>query len=1145
MKLYTIETGFFKLDGGAMFGVVPKSLWERTNPADANNLCTWAMRCLLVEDGDRLTLIDTGIGTKQDEKFFSHYHLHGDATLDRSLAAPILPPGERNTPSRSELLSTNEWEDIDSLVIYHSDNVDADTGLLSYRETTSTGLSLFNPGLALSGFGMGGEMRVNEGTDENPVWRYYGGGITFNGFETTEILLGKGDETLIVETTADRDEKNLSLQDFQNPRSILAIHGGGGNDTITIHDRGEGALLVYGDTSADGERYSNSTGAVSANGTSFNNPGHDVIDASAMAAKADGLVGVIIDGGEGNDSIKGSQGADQLAGNTGDDSIAGEDGNDHIYGDAAFQVNLRLFAEDQQPIRRVKTYGLSDDAAMFTVLTTPEPGSDDLSGGDDADVILGDHGVISLAPGIRRINTTDGVECIATTVESKGGEDSIDGGTGNDIVLGGTQADTMQLGAGDDIAIGDNGKVRYQSNSSVDANKLDYVRSASYDIGGSDRINGDAGDDLILGGFAADFLSGGTGNDTMLGDNAEVLALTSLATLRASKITTTDTENSTGGNDTLEGNEDDDILIGGIGADIIDGNLGRDLILGDQGVLTSRTEGVTTSPRFRALSGSQLYGSNGEALVELTQQYSGPTADVPNWSNWAITIGDGLDGLYGADYIAGGGNNDTIFGQRGNDTIQGDGSIVGKLAGNGVRASRDDNSGELVVVASSESDHDGDDYIEGGGENDVIFGNLGQDDIIGGNSNLYGLATAEQRNDGADLLFGGAGTDIDRNNLGDTAANGHARDADMILGDNGNIFRIVGTYTAESAAQYPHFNYDNYNTGTGSLNKIIVRAAQLLDYTPGGPDKDASKAATDLGAGDEIHGESGDDFIYGMKGDDALFGDGQDDDLIGGWGHDWISGGSGNDGVLGDDGRIYTSRNSTVGEALYGVQGLLASDPDARFNNGNVLNELITTPGNVQTATINLAGQLKKSINLTPFNVDPTDSNPLFVAANANDIIYGGIGNDWLHGGSGDDAISGAEALDGFFRKPLNNGNALAYNPTTGEFAAYDEYFPRTRIEGFLLNFNASEGIAINGVFSDGDDAIFGDLGNDWLVGGTGRDHLYGGWGDDLLNADDDLGTNGGLNDVTDTNASYEDIAYGGAGRDRLIGNTGGDRLID
>ena len=86
MNLYTIDTGLFKLDGGAMFGVVPKTIWNKTNPADENNLCTWAMRCLLVEDGNHLILIDTGIGNKQDAKFFSHYYLHGDATLDSSLA---------------------------------------------------------------------------------------------------------------------------------------------------------------------------------------------------------------------------------------------------------------------------------------------------------------------------------------------------------------------------------------------------------------------------------------------------------------------------------------------------------------------------------------------------------------------------------------------------------------------------------------------------------------------------------------------------------------------------------------------------------------------------------------------------------------------------------------------------------------------------------------------------------------------------------------------------------------------------------------------------------------------------------------------------------------------------------------------------
>lgn len=86
MKLYSIETGLFKLDGGAMFGVVPKSIWQKTNPADELNLCTWAMRCLLVQDGDRLILIDNGIGNKQDERFLKYYYLHGDDTLEKSLA---------------------------------------------------------------------------------------------------------------------------------------------------------------------------------------------------------------------------------------------------------------------------------------------------------------------------------------------------------------------------------------------------------------------------------------------------------------------------------------------------------------------------------------------------------------------------------------------------------------------------------------------------------------------------------------------------------------------------------------------------------------------------------------------------------------------------------------------------------------------------------------------------------------------------------------------------------------------------------------------------------------------------------------------------------------------------------------------------
>jgi glyoxylase-like metal-dependent hydrolase (beta-lactamase superfamily II) len=87
MKLHSIDTGLFKLDGGAMFGVVPKTMWQKLNQPDENNMCTWAMRCLLVEDGNRLILIDNGIGNKQDDKFFGHYFLHGDSSLDQSLKA--------------------------------------------------------------------------------------------------------------------------------------------------------------------------------------------------------------------------------------------------------------------------------------------------------------------------------------------------------------------------------------------------------------------------------------------------------------------------------------------------------------------------------------------------------------------------------------------------------------------------------------------------------------------------------------------------------------------------------------------------------------------------------------------------------------------------------------------------------------------------------------------------------------------------------------------------------------------------------------------------------------------------------------------------------------------------------------------------
>jgi hypothetical protein len=589
--------------------------------------------------------------------------------------------------------------------------------------------------------------------------------------------------------------------------------------------------------------------------------------------------------------------------------------------------------------------------------------------------------------------------------------------------------------------------------------------------------------------------------------------------------------------------------VGGAYGDRMDGGSGRDLVFGDNVTLDRTTGDGMANARYRTLSGSQIYstasGSAGTVLV--TADSRNIPGGAPVWEDFNITLLDHDQATetaalsnFGNDYIAGGAGNDQVFGQLGNDTLQGDGSI--DLAAD-VSASR--GAGGLLSVQPSVENlaTDGDDYIEGNGGNDIVFGNLGQDDIIGGSSSLFSLTTADRRTDatGADLLFGGAGTDValtdaGRLDMGDTSASGHANDSDMILGDNGNVYRLVSV-GAGGATQFLQFNYDKSSTyeDRGAV-RIVVRAADLLDYTPGGSDVSAA-AANDIGAADEIHGESSDDFIYGMKGHDVLFGEGQDDDIIGGYGNEWISGGTGQDGVIGDDGRIFTSRNGTA-DPLGGVAV-------------KTTQTTISTPGKVQLATLNPTGELKKSVDLTPFSQDTafdgTDDEFDNVSKHtSDDIIYGGLGSDWLHGGTGDDAMSGAEALWTFYRAPQNAGDSLQYDPTTTEFALYDEYAPMTKISGFLLNFNAAEGpVAGVTVHSDGDDRIFGDNGNDWLVGGTGRDNLYGGWGDDLMNADDDQDTNTGLNDAPDTNTSYEDRAYGGAGRDVLIGNTGGDRLID
>ncbi|HEX5279640.1 MAG TPA: hypothetical protein VFW28_06150 [Micropepsaceae bacterium] len=916
--------------------------------------------------------------------------------------------------------------------------------------------------------------------------------------------------------------------------------------------------------------------------------GNDVIDARNLYANIpDGqlpAIGFTAYGGVGDDLIYGSQAGDQLAGGSGNDTIIGGRGADIIYGDAGFNVDL---------ITRVLT-------VASTAGTSGAKNLDPLVAGND--LLIGD------TPG-------------STKTDVYGDYD--------DTIIGDLGQATQNVAGARDTTKSVAGQLPQDLQTTL---RIRKVQTLTPQYGGNDFIYGNGGQDVLIGGPGNDAIDGGAGSDLIFGDNVSLDRTTHLDNF--------------------------------------------------------------TSLRFQTLQGTQIYSTatatDGQDLADGAPQLD-PRGNLeprlhftygPSWGDYQITLVGHSDSAQnftsytGNDYIAGGQGDDSIFGELGNDVVQGDGSIdfvayqntydangnvvvnsnlrgrVGASRGADGTFDGGASTGLLTWYASYDSPSaDGNDYIEGGGGSDVIFGNQGQDDIIGGSSDLFaktdGTAPpstggpAAYRPDAGDLIFGGSGTQIARNAIGDatidpttqvitTTTNGHANDSDMILGDNGDIIRLVGVNHTQLAQRngsglvggvatsngFLSFNYDSDAT-----LKIVPRIARLLDYTPGGPNYSPA-ALKDRGGADEIHGGSGDDFIYGETGNDRLFGDGQDDDIIGGWGNDWIDGGTGDDGLLGDDGRIMTSRNTagngiTLAEPLYGVTTLLGSDPDSRSSNGNVANEFIYTPGNVQVNNINIAGNIKKQFDITPFSSDPnwngsTDEFPIAGGGGVgvqpqhynDDIIYGGLGSDWIHGGSGDDALSGAEALplaaaglpsasqtvpnvqlvdnlviSGFLR-PYNPGNILLFNPVDpagqhganqtrgGQFALYNEFNPLQKIVvagsatgtqyQFLLNFNETEGVVRPGgntpgsqsvayaqTNDDGADKIFGDLGNDWLVGGTGRDDMYGGLGNDLINADDNLNTAAGANNVPDTSPYYEDIAYGGGGRDVLIANTGGDRLID
>ncbi|WP_076462712.1 LEPR-XLL domain-containing protein [Marinobacterium stanieri] len=908
----------------------------------------------------------------------------------------------------------------------------------------------------------------------------------------------------------------------------------------------------------------------------------------------------------GNDVIHGDDGDDLAMGGIGDDTLYGETqldkldlmtgaaGNDSLLGDNG-RVDWVMASDSVEGRSELGTFDLDGE--------TPDKATLDR--------------IMTIAP-------TDGGSDV---IFGNGGHDTLMGGTGGDRLWGdsgdggdfggGTGADGAD---GKDLIFGDHAKVYPSigaSNSTFLNNDFFAIDTAEADLGGNDVMFGNGNDDIMLGQQGDDILFGGLGNDDLIGGHNVEGGIDEQDTLTAADY------DFAAGQDLKDWDPTDLDNIN----DILDAGGGNDSVAGDNAVII-RQDGGSTSPRFQMVGeGGLLYELNrvDVAGTLVDESFSANIAEVDQANPdhgagrdirlldhsdtiEAAAVSDpGASHTFGNDVMTGGADDDEMFGQLGDDIMQGDGYVeLGTALGPYVAGMGIDPSfalgvsawttgllstGQLGLRLVENAATDGDDYMEGNGGNDRMYGGLGQDDMIGGSSSLFGLYNPEDpdggpelRPDGADLMYGASG-DADRLDRNDESE-GHRQDADVMLGDNGNIYRMV-----DGEGNYLQFNYDNYDE---TDPEIRVRSIDLLDYGyEVGYDADTNTFTLSfdqgVGKGDLMFGEAGDDILRGMHGDDVLFGNAGNDDLYGEHGNDWISGGTGNDGILGDDGLLYTSRNSTdYGESLYGVAAL------------DETNLEISTPGNLQRAVINVDGELKRTADLIAFRTTADASAQQF-----NDIIFGGWGTDWIHSGDGDDAVSGAEALPFYYEAkdttftavndllkeqqqapsvggsstqanpfwyaiaPYNPGDILRFegNAKPDEFALYDEYFPREQIwidtsgerveladlNGdefqFLLNFDATEGAdEVNfeqGLKNDGNDRIFGDLGNDWIVGGTGRDHMYGGRGSDLINMDDDHSTNGGANDDPDAFQAYSDIVYAGSGRDVMILNTGADRSID
>jgi Ca2+-binding RTX toxin-like protein len=494
-----------------------------------------------------------------------------------------------------------------------------------------------------------------------------------------------------------------------------------------------------------------------------------------------------------------------------------------------------------------------------------------------------------------------------------------------------------------------------------------------------------------------------------------------------------------GGDDVVLGEDGDDFLVTGSGNDVLDGGAGRDVLLSGSGK-------------------DVLQGGDGENFL------SGAEDD------------DFLEGGSVNDLLAGGAGSDTLFGGSGDDVLFGDGTYAALDRNWSVTVTDtlpNDPGGLLVsfngsVVGTAFSGDDQGDLLQGGAGNDILFGG-------GGNDQLYG-------EDDNDTMEGELGDDRLEGGLGD----------DVLWGDSSTTLTLTGNDTILGG--------DGMDVLVGGLGTDDIDGGNDNDLIYGDLPSDPTLGDSDIingGAGDdEIHAGSGDDIVSGGLGMDTIYGDGGNDTLLGEGGADTILGGDGNDVIYGGA----------------GVDTIAGGDGDDEIHAGD--GNDVTVQGNAGNDTIYGDG-----------------GDDVLAGLDGDDTLYGGIGNDQLVGGIGMDALFGEAGDDQLFGE--------ADDDTLDGGDGQDE------LQGGDGNDILLGGAGFDFLFGEGgDDSLDGGIGDDILVGGTGNDSLTGGSGSDQLFGEDGIDfLNGGANNDILEGGNDGDVLEGDAGDDTLRGQAGTDTL--